>query len=152
MSVPRGGLRVLPTARVGAYVLPAHGGNNRELAGTHQALPACFLHVCANWRLWGKGRMTSLCPHCAFFFFFSIFFSCKTQTGQSSRSISSREPSPSPVSCCSVRNRIFLEAWRQRVSLDYIISGSLSLSLFCSSLSPSLYPSLSPCALISLVH
>lgn len=70
LPVSRGGLRVLPAARVGAYVLPANGGNNRVLAGTHQTLPACFLHICANWRLWGKGKITALHPCFALSFFF----------------------------------------------------------------------------------
>lgn len=60
MQVPRGGLRVLPAARVSAYVLPAHGGHNRVLAGSHQTLPACLLHVCADWSLWREGEATSV--------------------------------------------------------------------------------------------
>lgn len=73
MSVPRRGLRVLSTARVGAYVLPAHGGNSRVLAGTHQTLPTCFLHICANWRLWGKGKMHLHFMHLVNLFIFFTF-------------------------------------------------------------------------------
>lgn len=65
MPVPRGGLRVLPAARVGADVLPAHGGHNRVLAGSHQTLPARLLHLCADrsLRREGEAAFLSLTTH-----------------------------------------------------------------------------------------
>lgn len=66
VQVPRGGLRVLPAARVGAYVLPANGSHDRVLAGSHQTLPARLLHLCADWSLWREGEaafMLLLQPH-----------------------------------------------------------------------------------------
>lgn len=60
VPVPGGGLRVLPAARVGADVLPAHGGHDRVLASSHQTLPARLLHLCADWSLRREGEVASL--------------------------------------------------------------------------------------------
>lgn len=65
VPVPRGGLRVLPAARVGADVLPAHGGHNRVLASSHQTLLARLLHLCADrsLRREGEAAFASLTTH-----------------------------------------------------------------------------------------
>lgn len=88
-QIPGGGLWVLPSAGVGAALLPPHGSDHRVLAGRHQVFPPCVLHLRPDRSLGREGELLTelfslplrsrylnlhICPHRYFLYRSSVCF------------------------------------------------------------------------------
>lgn len=96
LSLPRGGLRVFSSVRVGTSVLFAHGRQDRVLGIEHTRSSACLLYLCLNHLFWWKGEQTAF-----------------DKTG----SLSSRKP----IICLSA----FAGVWSGHPVLRAILSGAV---------------------------
>lgn len=61
-QIPGGGLWVLPSAGVGAALLPPHGSDHRVLAGRHQVFPPRVLHLRPDRSLGREGELPTESP------------------------------------------------------------------------------------------